>query len=81
MLFKFYLKRYQNIIKKCDISYSEIIDITKFLLINTFFKFDGKFYHQIFGTPMGSPDSPLFGDICMEYLEESCLNILKEKQL
>lgn len=71
-------KPYQNIISKCDIPYSEVIEITKFLFICTFFKFDGKFFHQIFGTSMGSPISPLFADIWLDGLEEGYLNTLKE---
>ena len=34
---------------------------------------------QIFGTPMGSPISPLFADIVMDDLENDCLRILKDK--
>ena len=34
---------------------------------------------QIFGTPMGSPISPLFADIVIDDLENDCLRILKDK--
>lgn len=51
-------KLYQKVSNNCDVSYTDIIDYT-------FFKFEGKFYQQIHGTPMGSPISPLIVDICM----------------
>ena len=30
----------------------------------TYFKFDNKYYKQIFGTPMRSPISPIIADYC-----------------
>lgn len=40
------------------------------------FQFDGTFYKQIFGSPMGSPASPVFADIILEILEEEVIKKL-----
>ena len=40
-----------------------------FLMDLTYFKFDNKYYKQIFGTPMGSSISPIIADIVMQDLE------------
>ena len=36
---------------------------------STYFKFDNKYYKQIFGTPMGSPIFPIIADLVMQDLE------------
>ena len=36
---------------------------------STYFKFDNKYYKQIFGTLMGSPISPIIADIVLPDLE------------
>ena len=38
-----------------------------------YFKFDNKYYKQIFGTPMGSPISPIIAVIVMQDLEYEVL--------
>ena len=70
-------RRCQLIHNNCRIPFDEIIKCTKFLFENTYFTFNNNIYLQIFGTPMGSPISPLFADIVMEDLENDCLRILK----
>ena len=40
------------------------------LMNNTFFQFDNKYYQQVFGTPMGSPISPMLVDLVLQDLEE-----------
>jgi len=44
---------------------------------STFFIFNKKIYKQKFGTPMGSPLSPVIADIVMQDLEESVLGDFK----
>ena len=70
-------RRYTHIHNKCKIPFHEIRNTVRFLFDNTFFNFNNKTYKQIFGTPMGSPISPLFADMVMEDLETDCLRELK----
>ena len=46
---------------------------------NTFFQFDNEYYHQIFGTPMGSPILPMLADLVLQDLEEVVLKKLSFK--
>ena len=46
---------------------------------NTFFEYDNEYYHQIFGTPMGSPISPMLADLVSQDLEEVVLKKLSFK--
>ena len=41
-----------------------------FIMNSTYFKFNGKFYKQKFGTPIGSVISPILAEMVMEDLEE-----------
>jgi len=50
--------------------------IISFVLSSTYFTFNNKIYKQIFGTPMGSPLSPIIADLVMRDLEENVLNSL-----
>lgn len=50
-----------------------------FILENCFFSFNNIIYHQIFGTPMGSPVSPVIADLVMEVLEQNVLRTLMFK--
>ena len=72
-------RRCQLIHNNCKISFDEIVNSTRFLFENTYFTFNNNIYLQIFGTPVGSPISPLFADIVMDNLENDCLRILKDK--
>lgn len=46
---------------------------------NCYFTFNDKTYHQIHGTPMGSPASPAMADLVMEMIEEKVINELSNK--
>ena len=52
----------------------EIIQLIKLCMDSSYFSFREKFYTQRFGTPMGSPLSPLIADIFMEKLEMDVLS-------
>ena len=70
-------RRIDSIRKYCKIPFEDIIEYTKFLFDNTYFTFNGEIFKQIFGTPMGSPISPLFADMVMDDLESDCSLTLK----
>ena len=64
------LKRWNDISVGTSIPKDEFIIGIKLVLNSTFFKFNERTYRQIFGTPMGSPLSPIIADIVMQDLEE-----------
>jgi len=68
------IKKRWNFIQQCtNIPEKEFISIIKFILLSTFFTFNDIIYKQIFGTPMGSPLSPIIADIVMQDLDEESL--------
>jgi len=48
----------------------------EFVLSSTFFTFNNICYKQIFGTPMGSPLSPVIADLVLQDLEMSAIKML-----
>lgn len=65
--------RWQYLSGKCDISKSEFLNGVKLILSSTFFTFNGKVYRQSFGTPMGSPLSPIIADLILQDLENNAV--------
>lgn len=45
------------------IAKKEFLAAIEFILTSTYFSFNGKIYKQTYGTPMGSPFSPIVADI------------------
>ena len=70
-------RRAFSIHNHCNIPIEELKECTAFLFNNMFFTFNDRVYQQIYGTPMGSPISPLFADIIMDDLEKNCLRELE----
>lgn len=58
-------KRWNYISKKTNIPLDEFLIAVRLILNSTVFTFNNKFYKQIFGSPMGSPLSPVIADIVM----------------
>ncbi|XP_071576008.1 uncharacterized protein [Temnothorax nylanderi] len=66
-------KRWQDISKITKLSLPQFLHAIELVLRSTSFSFNGNTYEQIFGSPMGSPLSPVLADIVMEDLETHCL--------
>ena len=52
----------------------QVIDLTKLVLNNSYFSYEGTIYHQTFGCAMGSPVSAVLADHVMEYVETKTLS-------
>jgi len=65
--------RWNFISTSCNIPKDEFLDAVRFVLESTFFSFDNQIYKQNYGTPMGSPLSPIIADIVMQDLEREVL--------
>jgi len=65
--------RWTHISTKCSIPKNEFLTALQLIMDLTFFTFNNKFYRQNFGTPMGSPLSPIIADIVLQDLERKAL--------
>ena len=54
---------------------NEVMSLLKLVLENCVFSFQGNFYKQLHGAPMGSPCSPVVANIYMEYFEDLALGL------
>ncbi|XP_018311668.1 uncharacterized protein [Mycetomoellerius zeteki] len=63
--------------KDCCLSEEEFIKAVQFVLDSTFFVFDSVIYKQNYGTPMGSPLSPVIADLVMRNLEFRALSSIR----
>jgi len=68
--------RWQSIGKETKIPKNEFLNVIQFILNSTYFTFDNTIYRQIYGTPMGSPLSPILADMVMQDLEVKAINEL-----
>lgn len=62
-------RRWDTISEKCCISKDEFLGAIELILYSTYFTFNRLIYKQNFGTPMGSPLSPVIADLVMQDLE------------
>jgi len=65
--------RWNFISDNCNIPKNEFLDAVRLVLNSTYFSFDNNIYRQNYGTPMGSPISPIIADIVMQDLEKTVL--------
>ncbi|XP_011859249.1 PREDICTED: uncharacterized protein LOC105556755 [Vollenhovia emeryi] len=69
-------KRWTEISTNTALNLPQFIYAIELVLNSTSFKFDGQHYEQIFGSPIGSPLSPILADLVMDDLETECLKKL-----
>jgi len=69
-------KRWEHVQRFTKIIKEDFMMSVEFVLSSTYFTFGNRIYKQIFGTPMGSPLSPIVADLVMRDLEELILNSL-----
>ena len=63
--------------KHTQLSRRQFLEGLKLIFEYSVFSFDNKVYHQVFGSPMGAPLSPVLAELIMEHFEEKCLPKLK----
>jgi len=51
----------------------EFLNAVSFIFNSTYFKFDNRYFKQIFGMPMRSPLSPILADLVIHDLEKYIL--------
>lgn len=79
----------KNILDKWDIlkrhttiSKQKFLKILQFCLKdNNYFTYNGKYYHQIYGMPMGNPLSPTIADIVLDALLDEVIKDLKTEKI
>ncbi|XP_071571138.1 uncharacterized protein [Temnothorax nylanderi] len=69
-------KRWDSISKRTHIPKDEFILGIRLVLNSTFFIFNNRIYKQIFGSPMGSPLSPIIADITLQDIEDKAILLL-----
>ena len=68
------LRQDPTLTDRTNMNPSDIAKLPTICLNCTYFVFDGQFYRQIHGAPMGSPVSPLVCNLYMEAFEESAIS-------
>lgn len=67
-------QNFELIKKNCNIPKPKFIEMIKFIFETTVFSFEGSYFLQTFGTPMGSNLSPILADIVMNSLLKYVIN-------
>lgn len=65
--------RWELIQPNTGLSKDSFFLLFRFVMNSCYFTFNGKFYQQIFGTPMGSPISPILALIVMDHLLDAVI--------
>ena len=67
------LRQDRTLKQRTKLTVEDIMQLLTFVAHTTYFKFQGHFYQQKFGTAMGSPVSPLIANLFMEDLEKKAI--------
>ena len=67
------IKHWQQISEKTNLSQKKFLEIVEFIFDTTYCKFEGKYYKQILGTPMGATISPIASQYVMDDLLNDCI--------
>lgn len=59
-------KRWHDIRRHTQIESEEFLQLVDYIFNSTYFSFQGTFYKQVFGTPMGSVISPIIAQLVMD---------------
>ena len=59
--------------KRTNLNVDDIMELLKFVLETTYFRWEGEIYKQKFGVAMGSPVSPIVVNLYMEDLEQKII--------
>jgi len=76
LVFRAIENRWDSIQKNTKLSLNQLIYSIDLVLGSTGFAFNNWFYEQIYGSPMGSPLSPILADLVMDDLETFCMGSL-----
>lgn len=68
--------KWHNISRFTKIPIDRFLQLVDFMFDTTYFKFNGKLYKLIFGTPMGASASPIIAQYVMDELLDNCLQSL-----
>jgi len=74
-------EKWSFIEKHSNIPKDEFFNAINLVLHSTFFTYNNKFYKQTYGTPMGSPLSPIIADLVLQKLETDVLSDLLVKPI
>ena len=69
-------KRWDDIAHNTTFNLPQFLHAIETVLNSTSFCFQGRFYEQIYGSPMSSPLSPILADMVIDDLETLCLSML-----
>ena len=59
---------------RTSLNTDDIISLLEFILSNNYFVYNNCIYKQIHGCAMGSPDSPIVANLCVEVIEELAIS-------
>lgn len=71
--------RWDEIKEHTRVEKSSFMLMLKLILESTFFQYNGSFYKQKYGMPMGSPLSPVVANIVLERIEQAALKELENR--